>query len=226
MSMSDLVAKAVRGASLASALGLSACAKSGPPGAVAGTASSPPVASATDGGGPPLEIDRSPNAINLGLPWNNPCDCAVFRPCPPPLPVPACPPETRAKTWDEIAPSAASLVDQIVTVRGRLSAGRPSVTLKGCSQDLRCRCCQHSGTALFFEGPPSLGVFDPFLGTGFSLIVGDPMVGDRVGCGGDESRMCCTITPGQTVTVTGRMEPGAPLGAPWALSRPSFCIEP
>jgi hypothetical protein len=110
-------------------------------------------------------------------------------------PLPRCPPCMQTRSWSEIAASGESLVGQVVSVRGPLTVSTTRMsTLLGCEyigtppSNPPGLCCNHVGGAIV-------------LGAGPDAI---PVGG--MGCGGDESRLCCNAPAyGQSVVVTGRL---------------------
>lgn len=80
-------------------------------------------------------------------------------------------------------------IGEIVAVRGPLGLAVMTSTMAACrSLDTRRPCCNHLSIAAFVGQPP-----------GAAHLVG-------LGCGGDESRLCCKVPAfGQTVVAIGKL---------------------
>ena len=136
--------------------------------------------------------------------------CLIQRSCQPFKPLPQC--EAQRSAVDSFG-SSANRVGQVVALRGMLNLAQVLTTAADCApqaHDSGRPCCNK-------------------VGCGAVVQCGDTAVRlDGLGCGGDESRLCCN-TPafGQSVIAVGKLihipiEPG---GIEWQLEDPRLCSE-
>jgi hypothetical protein len=143
-------------------------------------------------------------------------DCLIHRSCRiAPAALPACPACFEARAWSEIAAAPERFTGQIVSVRGPLGVSRTHLSsLLGCErigpapEHPQGFCCNDiSGGIVLGGGADALAVAG-------------------MGCGGDESRLCCNAPAfGQSVVVTGRLGRSDDGIARWKLFGAQVCVD-
>jgi hypothetical protein len=146
---------------------------------------------------PPPPPNPNPAPIDVPAtdkPWGK--TCSIHRPCETVArTITACPVGTKGLSPESVAKLPGD--GRVVSVQGPLRTGMGSMTLKGCSElDPVTRkplpvkaCCNFVGREIVVGEGASKGI-----------------VLDGIGCGGDESRVCCeVVVGGQTVVATGEL---------------------
>jgi hypothetical protein len=127
------------------------------------------------------------NGLSLGLMWAG--ECRIHRPCKDISPLPPCPLDMKTST----PPVPATLPpksEMTYSVAGRLQFGPNLYTEARCAPSWRQHCCNHGSkeAVLVVEDGSSLAL-------------------PKVGCFGDESRLCCNVpVKEQKVVATGVMQ--------------------
>jgi hypothetical protein len=114
-------------------------------------------------------------------------DCSIHRPCEETaLALEPCAPGRDAEAWGTLATRAERFTDPQVSVKGQLVMSEAALsTAVGCAKG---HCCNRRTAKIVLAGPP------------YDL----ELVG--VGCGGDESRLCCALSArGEEVIASGRL---------------------
>jgi hypothetical protein len=137
------------------------------------------------------------------VPWNNACQ--VNRKCSKqPAVIPTCAPGLTAAEWGQLEYDADKHLGQQISTQGSLGVTsiRPAGTQK-CAPGV---CCHSLAMNLVLDGRPN--------------AVG--LSGQT--CSGDDSALCCTLTAGQIVIATGKVEKApAASGLKYQLSGATFC---
>ena len=127
------------------------------------------------------------NGLSLGLMWAD--ECRIHRPCKDVSPLPPCPRDMKTST----PPVPATLPpgsEMTYSVAGRLQFEQDLYTMARCAPSWRQHCCNQGAKEAF-------------------LVVEDGarFVLPKVGCFGDESRLCCNVpVKEQRVVATGVMQ--------------------
>jgi hypothetical protein len=127
------------------------------------------------------------NGLSLGLMWAG--ECRIHRPCEDFSPLPPCPRDMKTSP----PPVPATLPpgsEMTYSIAGWLQFGETEYTLVGCAPSWRQHCCNQSSKEAI-------------------LVVenGSKFVLPKVGCFGDESRLCCSVPlKQQKVVATGVMQ--------------------
>ena len=137
--------------------------------------------------------------------------CSIHRPCSLFKALRPC--DAKLSALDSLPSSPIDRQGQVVALRGTLALTPVVTTAAGCEpkpHDPRQPCCNEVGTAAVIQ-------------------CGDTaVVLDRLGCFGDESRLCCN-TPafGQAVVAVGKLVRFPPEwgGVEWQLDDPRLCLQ-
>lgn len=126
--------------------------------------------------------------------------CLVSKGCPPTAPIAACPADVVPMALDELL-ARRELVGATVAVRGPLGRGNGICTLLACyGPDPRGACCNKCGEALMLGTEAALRDGDYARRRASTLMLS----GEHLGCGGDESLICCPVdVRGQEVVARG-----------------------
>jgi len=148
--------------------------------------------------------------VHLDLPWAE--GCMIRRPCSPLPKLERCAPgltPVESTTLDSTPPGA---LGEPLAVRGPITLTPIWKTLAGCPRQPDARgCCNSAGAEAMIGRFPHAIVLD------------------GLGCGGDDSRLCCSLPVfGQTVVAVGRLAKDSRFareGAHWALGGATLCEE-
>ena len=162
-------------------------------------------------------IQRTKPTGSLDSPGRWDAGCRIERPCTRDwvTPPPRCEGPLGAAPWASLAPSAAAVRGQLVSVTGNFVVGPRATRMAAC------------GRGLFVVDPPNAptlccnGNWAPLglVSDGFALQL------EHMKCEGDESRLCCTApATGQPIVATGTLDWDDNLTPPgWLLRDPKLC---
>jgi hypothetical protein len=141
--------------------------------------------------------------------WGN--SCLTQHACAPFKVLSQC--DARLSPLDSLPNSPVDHQGQIVALRGSLTLAPVITTARACRpkpHDPAALCCNQIGTAAVVQ------------------CGNTPVLLDRLGCSGDESRLCCdTPAFGQPVVALGKLVriPVGPGGIEWQLEGPKLCTD-